>query len=116
SGFGGDAAATAARLAGLGTAPASTVWPLPAGQEPVELTERETEVALLVANHLSNKEIAQRLFLSVRTVESHVYTARGKLGARTRRELGRMVSGPDAAPMMASVGMRLQERGAGRER
>ncbi|WP_291055256.1 helix-turn-helix transcriptional regulator, partial [Herbiconiux sp.] len=70
-----------------------------------ELTEREHEVALLVARHLSNKQIAQALFLSVRTVESHVYSARGKLGARTRRELGRLVgeagdpgggAGPDA--------------------
>jgi hypothetical protein len=49
-------------------------------------------------------------------VESHVYTARGKLGARTRRELGRMVVTPEAAPMMAAAGMRLQERGADRER
>jgi DNA-binding CsgD family transcriptional regulator len=61
-----------------------------------ELTEREQEIAQLVARQLSNKEIAQRLFLSVRTVESHVYTARGKVGARSRRELGRLVSGRDA--------------------
>ncbi|MGD8169762.1 response regulator transcription factor [Herbiconiux sp. P16] len=60
-----------------------------------ELTDREHEIAMLVARQLSNKEIAQRLFLSVRTVESHVYTARGKLGARSRRELGRLVSGGD---------------------
>ncbi|TAJ48634.1 MAG: LuxR family transcriptional regulator [Herbiconiux sp.] len=56
-----------------------------------ELTDREHEIALLVARQLSNKEIAQQLFLSVRTVESHIYTARGKLGARSRRELGRLV-------------------------
>ncbi|MDO9397993.1 MAG: LuxR C-terminal-related transcriptional regulator [Herbiconiux sp.] len=61
----------------------------------VELTERELEIAQLVARQLSNKEIAQRLFLSVRTVESHVYTARGKLNARSRRELGRMVGVAD---------------------
>lgn len=60
-----------------------------------ELTGREHEIALLVARQLSNKEIAQRLFLSVRTVESHVYTARGKLGARSRRELGRLVAGAE---------------------
>ncbi|MFB2585257.1 helix-turn-helix transcriptional regulator [Herbiconiux liukaitaii] len=99
--------ATAARLAGLGTAPFSfsPLTPPGAGCEQVELTERELEVALLVAGHLSNKEIAQRLFLSVRTVESHVYTARGKLGARTRRELGRMVvaaSAPAAASASAT--------------
>jgi DNA-binding CsgD family transcriptional regulator len=59
-----------------------------------ELTEREYEIALLVATGLSNKQIAERLYLSVRTVESHVYQARGKLGARSRRELGRMVGTP----------------------
>ncbi|WP_438354998.1 LuxR C-terminal-related transcriptional regulator [Microbacterium sp. CJ88] len=37
--------------------------------------------------------MAQRLFLSVRTVESHVYQARAKIGARSRGELGRMVAG-----------------------
>jgi DNA-binding CsgD family transcriptional regulator len=118
---GGEAAA-AARQAGLGTAPAA-VFPLPftADAEPVELTERETEVALLVADHLSNKEIAQRLYLSVRTVESHVYTARGKLGARTRRELGRMVlsaSGSATGQVPTSVLTAVQlpdgERGLGR--
>ncbi len=59
------------------------------------LTDREHEVALLVARRLSNKEIAQHLFLSVRTVESHIYSARGKLGARSRRELGRLVAEND---------------------
>jgi len=56
-----------------------------------DLTDREHQVALLVARQLSNKEIAQQLYLSVRTVESHIYTARGKLNARSRRELGRLV-------------------------
>jgi DNA-binding CsgD family transcriptional regulator len=60
------------------------------------LTEREHEIALLVARRLSNKEIAQQLFLSVRTVESHIYAARGKLGAGSRRELGERVREQDA--------------------
>jgi DNA-binding NarL/FixJ family response regulator len=51
------------------------------------LTTREREVAVLAGRGLSNREIAGRLFLSVRTVESHVYLARRKLGAATRREL-----------------------------
>ena len=63
-----------------------------------ELTDREHEIALLVSRQLTNKEIARQLFLSVRTVESHVYTARGKVGARTRRELGRMVAEADGGP------------------
>lgn len=65
------------------------------------LTEREHEIALLVARRLSNKEIAQQLYLSVRTVESHIYAARGKLGAGSRRELGDRVREQDARDRVA---------------
>ena len=57
------------------------------------LTRREREIGTLVAQGLGNREIADRLYLSVRTVESHVYQARAKLGARSRAELGRIISG-----------------------
>ncbi|ARJ05194.1 hypothetical protein B5808_08210 [Cnuibacter physcomitrellae] len=57
-----------------------------------DLTRREREIALLVEQGLSNREIAVRLFLSVRTVESHVYQARTKVNAGSRRELGRLVA------------------------
>jgi DNA-binding CsgD family transcriptional regulator len=56
------------------------------------LTRREREIAELVSEHLTNREIAERLFLSVRTVESHIYQARAKLDAGTRHELGVMVA------------------------
>ncbi|MGD8195408.1 LuxR C-terminal-related transcriptional regulator [Herbiconiux sp. P18] len=75
-----------------GSGPHLTAVPALAEPEPRELTEREHEVALLVARRLSNKEIAQQLYLSVRTVESHIYAARGKLGAGSRRELGLLVA------------------------
>jgi DNA-binding NarL/FixJ family response regulator len=52
------------------------------------LTRRELEIARLAGIGLSNSEIASRLFLSVRTVESHVLQARVKLGASRRSELG----------------------------
>jgi DNA-binding NarL/FixJ family response regulator len=51
------------------------------------LTRRETEVAVLAARGLTNREIAARLFLSVRTVEVHVDHILTKLGFRTRTQL-----------------------------
>lgn len=56
------------------------------------LSEREREVAMLIAEGLSNRAIAERLYLSVRTVESHVYVARQKVGAATRKDLGALVA------------------------
>lgn len=58
------------------------------------LSERERQVACLIAEGLSNRQIADRLFLSVRTVESHIYQARLKLGVPTRRGLAELVDAP----------------------
>lgn len=57
-----------------------------------ELTRREREIALLVEQGHTNREIAALLYLSVRTVESHVYQARAKVGAESRTALGRLVA------------------------
>ncbi|MBJ7600528.1 MAG: hypothetical protein DLM67_24930 [Candidatus Nephthysia bennettiae] len=51
------------------------------------LTRREVEVARLVAEGLTNREVADRLFLSVRTVETHVDRVLGKLDFHTRTQL-----------------------------
>ncbi len=51
------------------------------------LTERQVEVVQLVADGMTNADIAGKLVLSVRTVDSHVAAALEKLGARTRREV-----------------------------
>jgi non-specific serine/threonine protein kinase len=56
--------------------------PAPAG-----LSARELEVAALVAMGLSNKAIAARLQLSIRTVESHVRNALAKVGGENRTQL-----------------------------
>lgn len=53
---------------------------------PEPLTEREREVLELLAQGLSNKDIAQRLYLSVRTVEGHLVNVYGKLGVHSRTE------------------------------
>ena len=58
----------------------------------VTLTPREEEVAGYVARGLNNKAIAGELDCTVRTIESHVASARAKLGASNRHELARMYS------------------------
>ena len=56
------------------------------------LTGREREISALVSQGLSNKAIASDLFLSVRTVESHLYKARMKTGLSAR---GALSVGPE---------------------
>ncbi|MFC0110679.1 ATP-binding protein [Kibdelosporangium aridum] len=51
------------------------------------LSRRESEVAELIGQALSNKQIAERLVLSERTVESHVRSILSKLGYTTRTEI-----------------------------
>ncbi|WP_430592259.1 helix-turn-helix transcriptional regulator [Humidisolicoccus flavus] len=52
-----------------------------------ELTSRELEIVQLAAGGLSNKSIAKVTYLSVRTVESHMYSAIRKLGVPNRQAL-----------------------------
>jgi len=53
-----------------------------------QLTEAEARVAKLAAAGRTNREIADTLFMSVRTVEGHLSRAYAKLGVRSRTELG----------------------------
>jgi len=57
------------------------------GRASTELTETERRVAELVAQGLSNKEVAARLFVSVRAVEANLSKVYAKLGVRSRTQL-----------------------------
>jgi DNA-binding CsgD family transcriptional regulator len=58
---------------------------------PLPLTVREREIANLVAAGLSNRDIADRLVVSVRTVEGHIYRACTKLDISEREELAALI-------------------------
>ena len=58
---------------------------------PLPFSRREREVAQLVSDGLSNKEIAAAMMVSIRTVEGHIYQACRKLGVGSRIELARVL-------------------------
>ena len=64
---------------------------------PDELTDTERQVAELAAAGLRNREIAQRTFLSPKTVEAVLGRVYRKLGIRSRAELGRALGGAEPA-------------------
>jgi len=61
------------------------------------LTPQELQVVRLAATGATNREIGAQLFLSPRTVGSHLYRAYPKLGVSSRAELARCVVGDRSA-------------------
>ena len=55
------------------------------------LTDREREVVRLAASGLTNRDIAERLFVSVRTVTTHLYRSYSKLGVNDREHLAALL-------------------------
>ena len=81
-GWGARDIAGAARMVGLGM----TVFAPESEQPPNLLTEREREVLEMVAAGATNREIADRLFLSPHTVKDHTSALYRKMKARNRAE------------------------------
>lgn len=81
----GPIATTSAAMASRDDAATRWAASLP-GPRPRRLTRRECEVLRLVCLRLSDAEIADRLFIGTRTVESHVASILAKLHAANRRE------------------------------
>jgi ATP/maltotriose-dependent transcriptional regulator MalT len=73
---------------------------LPEGDGVEALTRRELEIARLIVDRRTNREIAEALFLSPKTVETHIRNIFGKLGADSRVEVARIV---ERADRLASV-------------
>jgi DNA-binding CsgD family transcriptional regulator len=63
-----------------------------------ELTSAERQVAELVAQGRSNRDVAAQLVVTVRTVESNLTRVYAKLGVRSRTELAHLLASTDAAP------------------
>ncbi|MCW2931015.1 MAG: protein kinase/transcriptional regulator, LuxR family, partial [Actinomycetia bacterium] len=62
---------------------------------PRPLTRREREIAALVARGMGNREIAEQLFLSKRTVDSHIEHIFAKLGFTSRTQLAGWIAAED---------------------
>jgi DNA-binding NarL/FixJ family response regulator len=60
---------------------------LRAATTPQPFTDRQREIISLAAQGLSNKEIADRLTMSVRSVEGHLFRASQRVGANSREQL-----------------------------
>ena len=66
--------------------------------ERLPLTDREREIVMLLGQGLSSPAIAERLTLSARTVEGHIYRAMAKTGTSSRDELAGLLQGQTSRP------------------
>nr|WP_240163177.1 helix-turn-helix transcriptional regulator [Mycolicibacterium sphagni] len=60
---------------------------------PQSFTARQREVISLAAQGLSNKDIADRLTMSIRSIEGHIFRASQRVGANSREQLISILQG-----------------------
>lgn len=79
---------------------------LPTRRAGTALTQRQWEIAALVAEGLTNRQIADRLIVSERTVDGHLERIRNRLGVRARAQIAAWVveAGRIAPPVMSETG------------
>jgi DNA-binding CsgD family transcriptional regulator len=82
---------SSARAANLAEQCGASTPALRQASAPLPLTDREGEIVMLIGSGFSSREVAERLTLSVRTVESHIYRAMLKTGTATRDELATLL-------------------------
>jgi DNA-binding CsgD family transcriptional regulator len=83
----GKEVASSARAHGLASQGEVRTPAVAAAARPLPISDREREIAMLVAAGLSNHQVADRLVVSVRTVEGHLYRIFAKLGIDDRDQL-----------------------------
>jgi non-specific serine/threonine protein kinase len=66
--------------------------PAPHPQQDLPLTRREHEITQLIAAELTNRQIAERLFIAQRTVDTHVVHILAKLGCSNRAQVAALTS------------------------
>jgi DNA-binding NarL/FixJ family response regulator len=77
-----------------GSSRAGAAAPARDGAAAGPLAKREADVARLVAGGLTNKQIGARLFISERTVDSHVRSILNKLGFSSRAQIAAWMASP----------------------
>ncbi len=87
----GSALTCATRAQALAQRCGATTPALRQAAEPLPLTDREREIVALLGQGLASRAIAERLTLSTRTVEGHIYRAMAKTGTTNREELAALL-------------------------
>jgi DNA-binding CsgD family transcriptional regulator len=92
AGRAGSAITSAARAGRLAAESGGATTPaIAAASFPLPFSHREHEVAMLVAQGLSNRDIAAAVSLSIRTVEGYIYSACNKVGVKGRADLAELM-------------------------